>query len=70
MAGIRMTGLSSGLDTEGIVKQLSEAYQTKVDNVKTFLPAAFVDKETTSLSFKVIPFTPAAALPIGLTSFS
>ncbi len=34
MAGVRLTGLSSGMDTESLVQQLSEAYQMKVDNVK------------------------------------
>lgn len=34
MAGIRLTGLASGMDTESLVSQLSEAYQMKVDNVK------------------------------------
>lgn len=34
MAGIRLTGLSSGLDTESLVQQLSEAYQKKVDDIK------------------------------------
>ena len=34
MAGIRMTGLSSGLDTESLVAELSKAYQTKVDDAK------------------------------------
>ena len=34
MAGVRMTGLTSGLDTESLVAELSKAYQTKVDNVK------------------------------------
>lgn len=34
MAGVRMTGLASGLDTESLVKQLSDAYQVKVDNAK------------------------------------
>ncbi|MCM1178978.1 MAG: flagellar filament capping protein FliD [Clostridium sp.] len=43
MAGIRMTGLVSGLDTETLVSQLSEAYQTKVNNVK---------KEQTKLEWK------------------
>ena len=43
MAGIRMTGLVSGLDTETLVSQLSQAYQTKVDNVK---------KEQTKLEWK------------------
>ena len=43
MAGVRMTGLVSGLDTEALVGQLSKAYQTKVDNVK---------KEQTKLEWK------------------
>lgn len=43
MAGVRMTGLVSGLDTESLVSQLSEAYQTKVNNVK---------KEQTKLEWK------------------
>ncbi|MCM1497400.1 MAG: flagellar filament capping protein FliD [Clostridium sp.] len=43
MAGIRMTGMVSGLDTETLVTQLSQAYQTKVDNVK---------KEQTKLEWK------------------
>lgn len=34
MAGVRLTGLVSGFDTEAMVKQLSEAYQVKVDNIK------------------------------------
>lgn len=34
MAGIRMTGLASGMDTQALVSQLSEAYQKKVDNAK------------------------------------
>lgn len=33
MAGVRMTGLISGLDTETLVTQLASAYQTKIDNV-------------------------------------
>lgn len=43
MAGIRLTGLASGMDTESLVQQLSEAYQMKVDNVK---------KEQTKLEWK------------------
>ena len=43
MAGIRLTGLASGMDTESLVSQLSEAYQMKVDNVK---------KEQTKLEWK------------------
>lgn len=34
MAGIRMTGLASGMDTSSLISQLSEAYQKKVDNAK------------------------------------
>ncbi|MBR1598323.1 MAG: flagellar filament capping protein FliD [Lachnospiraceae bacterium] len=34
MAGIRLTGLASGMDTQGLISQLSEAYQKKVDNTK------------------------------------
>lgn len=57
MAGIRMTGLSSGLDTEGIVKQLSEAYQTKVDNVKKQQTKAEWKKEAwASLNTKLMDF--------------
>ena len=34
MAGIRMTGLISGMDTESMVKELVKASSTKVDNVR------------------------------------
>lgn len=34
MAGIRLTGLTSGLDTEALVKQLSDAHKLKIDKVK------------------------------------
>lgn len=34
MAGVRMTGLASGMDTQSLIAQLSEAYQKKVDNAK------------------------------------
>lgn len=43
MAGVRMTGLISGLDTESLVAQLSDAYKVKVDNV---------EKEKTKLEWK------------------
>lgn len=43
MAGVRLTGMVSGMDTETLVQQLSEAYQTKVDDVK---------KEQTKLEWK------------------
>ncbi len=34
MAGVRMTGLVSGLDTESLVAQLSDAHKIKVNNVQ------------------------------------
>lgn len=34
MSGIRMTGLISGMDTEGMVQELVKASSTKVDNVR------------------------------------
>lgn len=34
MAGMRLTGLMSGIDTESIIQQLVEARKTKVDTVK------------------------------------
>ena len=34
MAGIRMTGLVSGMDTEGMVQELVKASSVKVENVK------------------------------------
>lgn len=34
MAGIRLTGLASGMDTQSLISQLSDAYQKKVDNAK------------------------------------
>lgn len=57
MAGIRMTGLASGLDTESLVKQLSEAYQTKVDNAKKKQTKAEWKKEAwASLNTKLMDF--------------
>lgn len=57
MAGVRMTGLASGLDTESIVKQLSEAYQTKVDNAKKQQTKAEWKKEAwASLNTKLMNF--------------
>lgn len=57
MAGIRMTGLVSGLDTENLVKQLSEAYQTKVDNVKKQQTKLEWKKEAwASLNTKIMDF--------------
>lgn len=66
MAGIRLTGLSSGLDTEGLVKQLSEAYQMKVDNVKKDQTKLEWKKEAwSSLNKKLMDFYKGA-----LSSFS
>ena len=57
MAGVRMTGLASGLDTESLVKQLSEAYQTKVDNAKKKQTKAEWKKEAwASLNTKLMDF--------------
>lgn len=57
MAGVRMTGLVSGLDTESIVGQLSEAYQTKVDNIKKEQTKAEWKKEAwASLNTKIMDF--------------
>ncbi|MDE5679738.1 MAG: hypothetical protein K2I01_04820, partial [Lachnospiraceae bacterium] len=43
MAGMRLTGLMSGMDTESIIQQLVEAKKTKVDTAK---------KAQTKLSWK------------------
>ncbi len=57
MAGVRMTGLASGLDTESLVKQLSDAYQTKVDNAKKKQTKAEWKKEAwASLNTKLMDF--------------
>lgn len=57
MAGVRMTGLVSGLDTESLVKQLSDAYQTKVDNAKKKQTKAEWKKEAwASLNTKLMDF--------------
>lgn len=57
MAGVRMTGLASGLDTESLVKQLSDAYQTKVDNAKKKQMKAEWKKEAwASLNTKLMDF--------------
>lgn len=34
MAGIRLTGISSGIDTDSAVKEMSKSYQLRIDNVK------------------------------------
>ena len=52
-----MTGLASGLDTESLVKQLSDAYQTKVDNAKKKQTKAEWKKEAwASLNTKLMDF--------------
>lgn len=57
MAGIRMTGLASGLDTQSLISQLSEAYQKKVDNAKKAQTKAEWKKEAwASLNTKLINF--------------
>lgn len=57
MAGVRMTGLVSGLDTETLVSQLSQAYQTKVDNVKKEQTKLEWKKEAwTALNTKIMDF--------------
>ncbi len=57
MAGIRMTGLTSGLDTESLVQQLSKAYQTKIDNVTKEKTKVEWKKEAwKSLNTKIMDF--------------
>ena len=57
MAGIRMTGLSSGLDTESLVAELSKAYQTKVDDAKKQQTKAEWKKEAwAALNTKIMNF--------------
>lgn len=57
MAGVRMTGLVSGLDTESLVKQLSDAYQVKVDNAKKKQTKAEWKKEAwAALNTKLLNF--------------
>ena len=57
MAGVRMTGLVSGLDTESLVKQLSDAYQIKVDDAKKKQTKAEWKKEAwAALNTKLLNF--------------
>lgn len=57
MAGIRMTGLSSGLDTQSLIADLSKAHQTKVDNAKKKQTKAEWKKEAwSSLNTKIFNF--------------
>lgn len=57
MAGVRMTGLVSGLDTESLVKQLSDAYQVKVDDAKKKQTKAEWKKEAwAALNTKLLNF--------------
>lgn len=57
MAGVRLTGLASGLDTESLVKQLSQAYQMKVDDAKKKQTKAEWKKEAwANLNTKLMNF--------------
>ena len=57
MAGVRMTGLVSGLDTESLVKQLADAYQVKVDNAQKKVTTAEWKKEAwAALNTKLLNF--------------
>lgn len=57
MAGIRMTGLTSGLDTQSLVGELSKAHQLKVDNLKKKQTKAEWKKEAwASLNTKIFNF--------------
>lgn len=57
MAGVRMTGLVSGMDTESLIQQLSQAYQKKVDNVKKQQTKAEWKKDAwSSLNTKLMNF--------------
>lgn len=57
MAGVRMTGLVSGLDTETLVEQLSQAYQTKIDNAQKDQTRAEWKKEAwAALNTKIMDF--------------
>lgn len=57
MAGIRMTGLASGMDTQSLIADLSKAYQTKVDNAKKKQTKAEWKKEAwASLNTKIFNF--------------
>lgn len=57
MAGVRMTGLISGLDTESLVQQLSQAYQVKVDNAQKKVTKAEWKKEAwANLNTKLMNF--------------
>jgi flagellar hook-associated protein 2 len=52
-----MTGLYSGLDTESLVSQLTDAYQTKVDNAQKKVTKAEWKKEAwASLNTKLLNF--------------
>lgn len=57
MAGVRVSGLASGLDTESLVAELSKAYQTQVDNAKKKQTKAEWKKEAwASLNTKLMDF--------------
>lgn len=57
MAGVRLTGLVSGLDTESLVQQLAQGYQMKVDNAKKQQTKAEWKKEAwANLNTKLMNF--------------
>lgn len=57
MAGVRMTGLISGMDTESLVKQLADAHKVKVDGAKKKQTKAEWKKEAwASLNTKLLNF--------------
>lgn len=57
MAGIRMTGLASGLDTQSMIAELSKAHQVRVDGAKKKQTKAEWKKEAwASLNTKIFNF--------------
>lgn len=69
MAGVRMTGLISGLDTETLVTQLASAYQTKIDNVTKEKTKAEWKKEAwAALNTKLMNFYKGALSTFKSTS--
>ena len=57
MAGVRLTGLASGLDTESLVQSLAQGYQMKVDNAKKQQTKAEWKKEAwANLNTKLMNF--------------
>ena len=56
MSGIRMTGLISGMDTEGMVQELVKASSVKVDNVRKVVVCHYADNEVASALLKKLNF--------------